>query len=314
MTHTAADEQRVPATTTAVRSASSELEPVRDRRSDSARIASRGVSSCPKTSLLATRWQACRAGSAMSAATVIAPTSDQPWSPENRAVRASTAAYTTPITPVSRTTSSVRLSTTSMSHSRYRRTATKSMTGTMANRAGKAASSIAATPATTPSKPAIINNRSAIHSSDAVRAGASATRSSRDCCRTSAGSPGSRSRAVCAAMPTTGTSTPKKTTKNGGWAMKLLRQHTQATSSVPSTAPTASRWAAAPRAGSRPSGNSSTAQRYATPEARWKAKCTPMTTGSCASRWKASWLGALKVAAVPRQAMDTSRGTTSWGR
>ena len=96
--------------------------------------------------------------------------------------------------------------------------------------------------------------------------------------------------------------------------MKLLRQHTQATSSVPSTAPTASRWAAAPRAGSRPSGNSSTAQRYATPEARWKAKWTAMTTGSCASRWKASWLGALKVAAVPRQAMDTSRGTTSWGR
>ena len=113
-------------------------------------------------------------------------------------------------------------------------------------------------------------------------------------------------------MPATGTSTPKKATKNGGWAMKLLRQHTTTAADREHGGDSAGRRPPRPRDGGRPSGNSTTAHRYATPERRGRRSADRDRTGS-PSTWKTAWLGALNVAAVPMKARASSRGTTSCG-
>ena len=72
---------------------------------------------------------------------------------------------------------------------------------------------------------------------------------------------GSAIRNACAPTPDSATKTPKNTTKNCGWARKLLRQQTKATAAV--TAMTTVGIARGPRRiwrGSRPSGNSRPAQ------------------------------------------------------
>ena len=108
---------------------------------------------------------------------------------------------------------------------------------------------------------------------------------------------------------------PKKTTKNCGWARKLLRQHSRATSAVK-----AATHAHCVRAdtricrGNRPSGNRITAHMYATPETMWNMKCTAATGHGFPRMWNARWLGRLKVAAVPSNAKPSSRGTVSSGR
>ena len=124
-----------------------------------------------------------------------------------------------------------------------------------------------------------------------------------------------RSRALWAITPARGTRTPKNATKNGGWAMKLLRQQTTATAAVPPIASSrVCRRVRLRRTGNRPSGKSTTAHRYATPDTTWNMKCTALTGQGSPSTWKTSWLGSLNVAAVPMNASASSIGTTPGGR
>ena len=188
----------------------------------------------------------------------------------------------------------------------------KSITGTRANTAGKAPASLwsSTVAPVAPAAAAWAQTHAPSQPSATTRAGTRAARRSRACWRAS-GLAAWRTFPIWAASPATATTTPKNTTKNCGWDTKLLRQQMTAATAV--TAATTRRSALVDSRiphGITPSGYRTTAHRYATPDTMWNVKCRTRMAGGWPTMSKTSWLGWLKVAAVPNRAKARRRGTS----